>query len=106
MEALLKDLNLLTLYASGYQMSQFAQVSQTDSCDYSKYVFHVHILPHSCSPASTGPLSIDKQGYIIRATAVGSNLLVRLSSRDFNNAKPEIHNPTDDRFCFPADNHG
>ena len=33
----------LTLYASGYRMNRFPQVSQTDSCHYSKYVFHVHI---------------------------------------------------------------
>ena len=51
---------------------------------------------HRCSPGSTGPLSIDqigKQGYISRITAVGGNLLVHLSSRDFNNANSEIHNP-------------
>ena len=33
----------LMLYASGYRMSRSAQGSKTDSGDYSKYVFHVHI---------------------------------------------------------------
>ena len=47
----------------------------------------------------------DKQGYISRITAVGGNLLVRLSSRDLHNANSEIHNPTDDPICFPAENH-
>ena len=42
----------LTLYASGYRMSRFAQVSQTDSCHYSKYIFHVQ--PHRGYPAPTG----------------------------------------------------
>ena len=60
--------------------------------------------PHRWYPGSTGPLSIDqidKQGYISRITAVEGNLLVRLSSRDFNNANSEIHNPTDDAFVSP-----
>ena len=37
--------------------------------------------------------------------AVGGNLLVCLSSRDVHNANSEIHKPTDDPICFPADNH-
>ena len=78
-------------------MSRSAQVSQTGSGDYNKYVFTCICKPHKCYPGSTGPLSIDqidKQGYISRITAVGGNLLVRLSRRDFTNANSEIHNPT------------
>ena len=96
------------LCASGYRMSRSAQVSYTGSGDYNKYVFTCICEPHRCYPGSTGPLSIDqidKQGYISRITAVGGNLLVRLSSRDLHNANSEIHNPTDDPICFPADNH-
>ena len=72
-------------------MSRSAQVSYTGSGDYNKYVFTFTCIckPHRCYPGSTGPLSIDqidKQGYINRMTAVGGNLLVRLSSRDLHNA--------------------
>ena len=95
-------------YTSGYRMSRSAQVSQTGSGDYSNTFFTCICKPHRCYPGSTGPLSIDqidKQGYISRITAVGGNLLVRLSSRDLHNANSQIHNPTDDPICFPADNH-
>ena len=79
-------------------MSRSAQVSYTGSGDYNKYVFTFTCIwkPHRCYPGSTGPLSIDqidKQGYISRITAVGGNLLVRLSSRDLHNGNSEIHNP-------------
>ena len=89
-------------------MSRSAQVSYTGPSDYNKYVFTCTCKPHRCYPGSTGPLSIDqiaKQGYFSRITAVGGNLLVRLSSRDLHNANSEIHNPTDDPICFPGDNH-
>ena len=91
-------------------MSRSAQVSYTGSGDYNKYVFTFTCIckPYRRYPGSTGPLSIDqldKQGYISRITAVGGNLLVRLSSRDLHNANSEIHNPTDDPICFSADNH-
>ena len=86
-------------------MSRSAQVSYTGYGDYNKYVFTCICKPHRCYPGSTGPLSIDqidKQGYISRITAVGGNLLVRLSSRDFHNPNSEIHNPTDEFVSLPT----
>ena len=81
------------LCASGYWMSRSPQVSYTGSGDYNKYVFTCICKPHRCYPGSTGLFSIDqidKQGYISHITAVGGNLLVRLSSRDLHNADDPI----------------